>query len=269
MATNPETPPDELPDAPIGSLLERLDGARSGLIKTVVVIGATCLACFFLGDQLFEYMIQPLCTAFAKLNPPKECRVYPVDLLEPFIVYIKLGILVGVFVSAPYWIYQVWKVAAPLLLRKEKSLIYLFTFFAAALFIGGASFGYFVVFPLSFGFLISFANLNVEPLISMSSYFSVTAMLLVGFGIAFELPLVMILLARIGVVHWSQYAKFRKYAFIALMALSAILTPQDPGSMMMMAIPLALLYEVGIWVSRLVGRRPPWAVQVSPEGDEE
>lgn len=268
MATNPPTTPDALDDSPVAGLLDRLDRARGGLVRTVIVIIGTCIACFVLGDQFFEYMIQPLCTAFASLDPPKQCGLYPVDLLEPFIVYLKLGILVGIFLSSPFWFYQLWGLVAPVLMKKERRLVYVFTFFAATLFVGGASFGYFIVFPLSFRFLLEFTGANIEPMISMSSYFKVISMLLVGFGIAFELPLVMILLARLGIVRWDQYAKYRKYAVIAILVTSAILTPQDPGSMLMMAAPLTLLYEIGILVSRVVGRKPPWALDADDSSTE-
>lgn len=272
MATMPNPGESSEPQAP--KLLNRLDGFRRQMVWTVVGVATACVVSFSFGQKLLWWLAQPLCKAYLSVDPPKSCNagdaiLYPSDLIETFIVQLKLGIVVGLLVSAPFILMRLWKVFAPVMLQKERRMVVAFTFTAVVLFAGGSTFGYTLVFPLSFAFLLSFNPTWAPPLISISSYFNITMLLLLAFGIAFELPLAMVLVARLGLVNYKQFAKVRRYAIIALMTLSAILTPQDPGSMVLMALPLCVLYEIGIIGARLLGRSAPWQPAQAQASDED
>jgi sec-independent protein translocase protein TatC len=182
--------------------------------------------------------------------PEKDGLIFT-KLLEPFFTYLKTGMIAGVMLVAPYLFYQIWMFIAPGLYQNEKKYVFPFVFYSTILFIGGALFGYFVVFPLGFRFFLGFANEYIRAMPSMNDYFSLAVKLLFGFGIVFELPVVIFFLSKIGIVTPELLRKKRKYALLLMFVVGAIITPPDVVSQVMMAVPLIILYEIGIIVAKI------------------
>lgn len=157
--------------------------------------------------------------------------------------------------ASPVIFSQIWRFVAPGLYRHEKRVILPFSLLSAALFLGGAAFGYFVVFPPAFRFLMGYTTSYLSPLPTVSEYFALCLRLLIAFGIIFEMPIFMVLLAKLGLVDVAFLRKQRRYAVIVAFIIGAILTPPDVASQLLMAGPLVILYEVSIGAVWLFGRK--------------
>jgi sec-independent protein translocase protein TatC len=176
-------------------------------------------------------------------------------LPEAFFTYLKVALLSGILVASPIILYQFWMFVAPGLYTKERRLLAPIVLLSSFFFIGGALFGYFIVFPWGFKFFLGFATETIRPLPSMKEYFAFSAKLLLAFGLVFELPLVLTFLAKLGIVSVAFLKKNRKYALLLFFVGSAILTPPDVVTQVMMALPLMLLYELSIIGARIFGRK--------------
>ena len=157
--------------------------------------------------------------------------------------------------AAPVILYQFWMFVAPGLYNKERRLLLPIVFLCSFFFIGGALFGYFIVFPFGFKFFLGFATEHIKPLPSMREYLSFSSKLLLAFGLVFELPLVITFLAKLGIVSVDFLKKNRKYALLLFFVGAAILTPPDVITQIMMALPLMLLYEISIIGARLFSKK--------------
>jgi sec-independent protein translocase protein TatC len=163
--------------------------------------------------------------------------------------------VVGALLASPVIFSQLWRFVAPGLYHHERKFVGPFSFFSALFFLGGVAFGYFIVFPPAFQFLLGYATDYLSPLPSISEYFSLSLRLLFAFGVVFELPVFMVLLAKIGVVDVVFLRKHRRYAILIAFLFAAILTPPDVISQLLMAGPLVVLYEVSIAAVWLLGRK--------------
>ncbi|MCF8030060.1 MAG: twin-arginine translocase subunit TatC, partial [Desulfohalobiaceae bacterium] len=188
--------------------------------------------------------------------PDKSSMIYTAPH-EAFFTYIKVALVAGIFLTSPYIFYQVWLFIKPGLYASERKYIIPIAFFSALLFVGGAIFGYFIIFPPAYNFFMSFTNQYISPMISMKEGFSFALRILLAFGIVFELPLVIFFLARLGLVTSDMLRRARKYAILCIFAVSALLTPPDLFTQTFMAGPVIVLYEVSIWIARFFGRREP------------
>lgn len=170
--------------------------------------------------------------------------------------YLKLALVCGILIATPVLFAQIWRFVAPGLYNHEKRVVLPFSILSSACFLGGASFGFWVVFPPAFRFLTSYGNDYLAPLPAVKEYFSLCLRLLIAFGAIFELPVFMVLLAKLGVVDTPFLVKNRKYAFLLSFVIAAILTPTpDVVNQVLMAGPLVVLYEVSIVAIRLFGRK--------------
>ncbi|OGQ90251.1 MAG: twin arginine-targeting protein translocase TatC [Deltaproteobacteria bacterium RIFOXYA12_FULL_58_15] len=233
------------------SLFEHLDELRRRLIACVVVMGVCTIVLFSLAPNLFKYLRRPLDAIAA--NGLMQLQV--LSPLEMFLTYLKLAVLGALFVSAPWILLQVWMFVSPGLYKNEKRWILPFVFLGTAFFIGGAAFGYFLVLPLGFDYLVSFTPAEVTNAWSVEKYFSIVTRLLLGFGVVFEVPLLMWILSAAGIVQPKSFSKFRKYWIVLAWIIGAILTPPDPFTQAMMAVPLMIFFEVGLLGGRLLYRR--------------
>jgi len=168
-----------------------------------------------------------------------------------FITYLKVALVMGIMLSAPVIFYEMWKFIAPGLYQNEKRYVIPFVLSSTILFVGGAIFGYFVVFPFGFKFFLGFANEYVKALPSVKQYFSFAMKLLIAFGIVFELPVITYFLTKIGLITPQFLKKNRRYAIVIIFAVAAIFTPPDVMTQCMMAIPLIILYEISIIISKI------------------
>ena len=170
--------------------------------------------------------------------------------------YLKLSLVAGLLLASPVIFYQLWRFIAPGLYQHEKRVVLPFTLFSSLFFFGGAAFGYFVVFPPAFKFLLGYSNDFLSPMPTVKEYFSLCLRLLLAFGVIFELPIFMVLLAKMGVVNAAFLNRHRKYAILLSFVIAAILTPTpDVINQCLMAFPLIVLYEVSIGAVWLLGRK--------------
>jgi sec-independent protein translocase protein TatC len=231
--------------------IQHLEELRYRLIVSIVAVAVGTIVAFLFKERIFQFLAQPLLNAL----PPQNKHLIFTGLYEAFMVYLKASFLAGFMVSVPVIVYQIWAFVAPGLYVHEKKNVIPFVVFASLFFVGGAFFGYYVVFPYGFRFFLGFAGDFIQPLPSMKEYLSFATRLLLAFGVVFELPIFIFFLTRIGVVDASKLKKGRKYAIPIVFTAAAILTPPDVITQLLMAAPLLLLYEVGIWVSVFFGRK--------------
>jgi sec-independent protein translocase protein TatC len=250
------------------SFIEHLEELRSRLIICLLSIGVGTIVAYVFKEEIFQFIATPL----LKVLPPGDQKLVFTGLLEAFMVYLKASFFAGLMASVPVILYQIWAFISPGLHASERKLALPFICFASLFFLGGAIFGYYVVFPYGFQFFVGFSGEFIRPLPSMKEYLSFSTFLLLAFGIVFELPIFIFFLTRLGIVKTRTLRKGRRYAIPIIFIVAAILTPgPDPVSQCLMAVPLCLLYELGIWVSvAFEKKRPPPedAQEDEQEGDE-
>jgi len=234
---------------PFTSHLEEL---RKRLITVFIAIGVGFVVSFGFKERLFTILVQPL----IKIMKEGETLIYT-GLPEAFFTYLKVAFLTGLMVASPIILYQFWMFVAPGLYKKERRMMMPIVLLSSFFFIGGALFGYFVVFPFGFKFFMGFATETIRPLPSMKEYFGFSAKLLLAFGLVFELPLVLTFMAKLGIVSVDFLKKNRKYALLLFFAGAAILTPPDVITQVLMALPLMVLYEVSIIGAKVFGKKKP------------
>ncbi|MBW2659196.1 MAG: twin-arginine translocase subunit TatC [Deltaproteobacteria bacterium] len=182
--------------------------------------------------------------------------------------YLKLALVCGLLLACPVIFAQIWRFVAPGLFKHEKRILIPFSFLSTLCFVGGAAFGYFVVFPPAFRFLVGYNNEFLTSLPAVSEYFSLAIRLLLAFGVIFEMPIFMVFLARVGIVNVGLLNRNRKYAILINFVIAAILTPTpDIVNQMMMGVPLMILYEISVGAVWLFGRKGFGGFGTSPEED--
>ena len=237
-----------------------LEELRKRLIISFVAVGIGFVLSYGFKEYLFGILVHPLQSVMQE----GDTLIYT-NLPEAFFTYLKVALLAGVGLATPVLLYQFWMFVAPGLYEKEKRLLLPIVFLCSFFFIGGALFGYFIVFPWGFKFFLGFATETIRPMPSMKEYLGFAAKLLIAFGLVFELPLVITFMARMGLVSVEFLKKNRKYAVLLFFAGAAILTPPDVVTQVMMAMRLMLLYEISIIGARIFARRP---LDADEEGDE-
>jgi len=230
---------------------EHLEELRRRLIICFVAVGIGFVISYFFAKQIFEILMRPL----IKAMPPGEGLIFTA-LPEAFITYLKVALLTGIGLASPVIIYQFWRFLAPGLYNRERRALFPIVLFSTVFFLGGALFGYFVVFPFGFKFFIGFASDSIRALPSIREYLKFASKLLFAFGFIFELPLFAFFLARLGLVTAETLRKKQKYAILIIFMLAAILTPPDVVTQIMMAGPLLILYELSIWIAKVFARKP-------------
>lgn len=245
MATNDNDSGSKMP------FTGHLEELRHRLIVCFVAVGVGFVICYFFAKQIFEILMQPL----IQVMPPGEGLIFTA-LPEAFITYLKVALLAGIGLASPVIIYQFWRFLAPGLYQREQRAMFPIVLFSTVFFVGGALFGYFVVFPFGFKFFIGFASDSIRALPSIREYLKFATKLLFAFGFIFELPLFSYFLARLGLVNAEMLRTQQKYAILIIFMLAAILTPPDIVTQVMMAGPLLILYEMSIWIAKIFGKKP-------------
>lgn len=245
------------------SLIEHLKELRVRISRSVIALLIGFAICGNYAKDIFHILMEPMLKA---LNSGSFVYTYPP---EAFMTYLYCALVAGLFLASPYIFYQLWSFVAPGLYPHERKWLIPIAFFSALCFVGGAMFGYFLVFPSAFTFFASFAGDGIVFMPKLDEYFSFALKLLFAFGVVFELPIFIFFLANLGVVTPDWLAKQRKYAVLVNFIIAAILTPTpDAMTQILMAAPMIVLYEVGILVARLFGRRPPKVEEPEEEEDE-
>lgn len=235
------------PALPISSHLREL---RRRLVISIAAIAVGFGLCYAWAEPLFGLLLQPLIAVL----PPERGELMFSGLTEPFVVYLKTGLLGGVFLAMPVIFMQIWLFIRPAFRGQEERYATVFVVFGSLLFVTGAAFGYFLVFPFGFGFLIGFGTADFVPLLSIGEYFSLATKMLFAFGMMFETPLVLLFLGRLGVIDAAWLRRNRRYAIVVLFVTAALLTPPDIITQAMLVAPLMLLYEASIWLVRVFGK---------------
>lgn len=262
MRLKPKFPRRLKPDEKV-SFIEHLEELRYRLIVCLLSVLVGTVVAYVFKEEIFRFISEPLLKAL----PPQDRHLIFTGLLEAFMVYLKASFFAGLMISVPVILYQLWAFISPGLYPQERRLALPFIFFASFFFLGGAVFGYYVVFPYGFQFFVGFSGEFIKPLPSMKEYLSFATFLLLAFGIVFELPIFIFFLAKLGIVHPRTLRKGRRYAIPVIFMASAILTPgPDPVSQCLMAVPLCVLYELGIWVAVLFGK-PSSQKQAATDGE--
>ena len=238
--------------------LTHLEELRGRLIVCAIAIGIGFIISYIFAKQLFSYLILPLTKVL-----PDDSQLIFTNLPEMFIAYIKVALVASIILAIPIIFYQLWMFLAPALYQKEKRYIIPFVFFSSILFVTGSLFGYFIVFPYGFKFFVSFATEEIQALPSVKQYFSFAIRLLLAFGLVFEMPIVVLFMTKIGLITPESMKKFRKFAILCSFILSAILTPPDVATQLMMALPIIILYELSIFLSKAIYRKK----EEEPEAD--
>jgi sec-independent protein translocase protein TatC len=238
-------------------LRKRISRALLGIVAGMAVVG-------FFVEQIFHRLMQPVLDSL----PEKQRALHYTSYIEPLMVYLKVALYGGIFVAVPWVLYQLWQFIAPGLYRREKRMVVPFLLSGTGLFYAGAVFCYFVIFPAAFPAMAAFAtDPSLSPVLTMSEQLSLVLGMLLGFGIVFEVPVVIAFLALIGLVNWRWLAKYRRYAIVINVTIAAIITPTgDPLNLAFMAVPMILFYEIGIILARILGKKKEDASIVKAEG---
>jgi sec-independent protein translocase protein TatC len=229
---------------------EHLEELRKRLIVCFIAVGVGFVLSYGFKEKLFQILTRPLIRVMQTGD-----KLIFTGLPEAFFTYLKVAFLSGIILAAPIIFYEFWMFVAPGLYDKEKRLMVPVVVLSTVFFVGGAFFGYFIVFPFGFKFFLGFASETIRPLPSMREYLGFASKLLLAFGLVFELPLIITFLAKLGMVSVSFLKKNRKYALLLFFIGAAILTPPDVVTQIMMALPLILLYEISIIGARIFGKK--------------
>lgn len=239
------TPPGEHEDSFIGHLIE----LRARLLRAVVAVLLVFLALLPFANQLYSWLAAPL---LAKL--PSGAQLLAIDVASPFFAPLKLAFALAVVVAMPVVLYQLWAFVAPGLYQHEQRLAKPLLVSAVLLFYIGCAFAWFLVLPAVFGFLTMIAPESVALAPDISRYLDFVIGLMLAFGACFEVPVAVVILVALGWVDDKQLREARSYVIVGAFVIAAVLTPPDVVSQLLLAIPMCLLYEVGLWAARLLVR---------------
>ena len=245
-------------DASRAPLIDHLIELRTRLIRSFLALGVAFGVCLYFARPIFSFLVHPLIRA-------GQNRLIYTQMFEAFFVEMKVAFFAALMIAFPVIANQLWQFVAPGLYKKERNALLPFLFATPVLFLMGASLAYFVAIPMALHFLLSFqgnlGGVRQEALPSMASYLSLVMQFMFGFGVAFLTPVLLMLLERSGVVSRKQLVGFRRYAVVANTGIAALLAPPDLGSMILLAVPLVLLYElalIAIWFTeRRRDKAPP------------
>jgi sec-independent protein translocase protein TatC len=244
------------------SLYDHLDELRARLMRALLVFCAGFAAFYFLADPILAVLRAPL---FAVL-PPDQHKLYYTNLFENFFVHLKIAGYASLFFLSPYYFWEVWGFIAPGLYPRERKWVMPFILVATVFFLAGAAFAYFVLFTAAFKFFITYGNLGTDvPLLTMDAYYSTCLKLMLLFGAAFELPVMIVLLGLLGVVDADALRAQRKTAIVGITFASAAFAPPDVVSMIILMAPLVLMYEGAIFAVAVIGRKRQAAAKPASE----
>lgn len=229
------------------SLIEHLVELRSRLLRAIVGLAIALFALLPFANRLYGWFAQPL---LDKL--PEGAQLIAVEVASPFFAPLKLALFAAVLVTMPWLLYQAWAFVAPGLYKREKRLALPLLVSAVGLFYAGCAFAFFLVLPAVFGFLTAITPDGVAMMTDINAYLNFVLVIFLAFGISFELPVALVILVLMGWVTPSQLREWRGYAVVGMFVLSAVITPPDVVSQLMLAIPMCLLYEAGILAARMV-----------------
>jgi len=231
------------------SFLDHLEELRKRIIHSLIAVGVALCVCWYFADPLFVIISKPILDNGVQLNMTKPTEGFNLEL--------KLALLAAVFLAAPFILAQVWLFIAPGLYKHERRYALPFIIFSTLLFVAGGLFGYFIAFPFALQFLIEWGrNMKLTTIISATEYFDLFIMIELGLGVIFEIPALIFVLARMGLVTGGFLLRHTRYAILIAFIVAAVITPTtDIPNMMMMAVPMIFLYMLGVGVAYVFGKK--------------
>jgi sec-independent protein translocase protein TatC len=245
-STEPGREPESLAE---GTLISHLLELRTRLLHAAVAVGLVAIPCMIYANQLFTFVAQPLIRTL-----PKGATMISISVVAPLMTPFKLAFYIAFVLAMPYVLYQVWAFIAPGLYRHEKRFALPLLVSSVVLFYAGIAFAFYVVFPLMFAFFTATAPPGVQMMTDMTQYLDFVLMLFLAFGLAFEIPVAIVLLVWTGLVKLETLKKNRGYVLLAVFIQAAVITPPDVISQSAMALPMYALYEIGILMARILAR---------------
>jgi len=227
------------------SFLDHLEELRWRLLKSIIAVIVCSIGFYFISERIITFLVQPL--------PHKELIF--LGPTEAFMIRLKASLLGGIIAALPVIFFQMWKFIAPGLYEKEKKYLIGFVFFATIFFLSGIAFVYYVILPVGLDFLMKFQTEVLKPQLAVGHYFSFVFRMFIAFGVVFEMPLLSFFLTKIGLINDKILSNGRRYAYVSIFIIAALLTPPDVFTQTLMAIPLVLLYEVSILVSKIFSKK--------------
>src|SRR4051794_22556301 len=250
------------------ALADHLRELRARILRSVVVIVLGMVAALFLYDHLLDLVLRPYNDAKEMLGNSVQTQAYIKGAGGPLLLQLKLSGIAGLVATSPYWLYQIWAFIVPGLHANERKWTKVFVAVAGPLFIAGVAVGYYVL-PKGLEVLIGFTPAKLQNLVEFGEYFSFFTRMLLVFGVAFEIPLFVILLNLAGVVSGRALGEYRAWIIVGTFVFAAAATPStDPFSMLMLAVPMSLLFVLSEIIARVVDRRRRRAVEGGPADDE-
>jgi len=244
MSQNKLTGAEELP------FLSHLIELRNRLLKIVLFVTVVFLGLSVYANQIYSLLAGPLLK-----HMPKNSTMIAIDVASPFLTPFKLALVVAVFICIPFILYQFWAFVAPGLYKSERRMIFPLLIASTFLFFLGVAFAYFAVFPMVFGFLTAAAPEGVAVMTDISKYLDFVLTMFFAFGVCFEVPILTIVLVWSGLVSYEKLAEMRPYVIVGAFIIGMFLTPPDAISQTMLAVPMWMLFEVGLLCSRLIKKK--------------
>jgi len=232
------------------TFLSHLIELRERLVRSLVAVALCCIPTFYFSAELYDLLAYPLIQSL-----PQGSRMIATGVITPFLIPMKISVMAGFLVALPYVLYQAWAFVAPGLYSHEKKLVLPLVVSSTVLFLTGMLFCYFIVFGKVFAFISSFAPKSISVAPDIEAYFNFVLGMFIAFGLAFEVPVVVVVLVMANLVTVDQLREWRGYIVVAIFIVAAIVTPPDVVSQIALAIPMCLLYEVGIVFAQVITRR--------------
>lgn len=223
---------------------------RDRLVVSIIAVAVAFAITYFFKEKIFAFLMQP----FIEVMPASSSFIFTA-VTEAFLTYFKISLVAALFLAAPVILYEVWMFVAPGLYENEKRYVIPFIAFGSTFFTIGGLFCYYVVLPYIYRFFVSYAGPSITPMPSLKEYMNLSLKMLIIFGFIFQMPLVAYYLSKAGIIKYQMLRKKRRYAILGIVVVSAVITPPEVTSQLLMAVPMYGLFEISVLIARVFGKK--------------